>query len=203
MAVVGCALMWRIRAFNRHHEPQSGGVLYISNHQSFLDPVLTTCMLQRPGNYMARHSLFRNPVFAWLIRSLNAFPVHRATADSAALKEAMRRLKAGAQVVVFPEGTRTRDGRIGPLLPGVSLLAQRAADWVVPVVVDGAFEAWPRTQALPGPGRIVVQYGRPISQAEARAIKSRDLPEYIRGQMIAIQGDIRARMGRPTIQYDE
>ena len=203
VALFSSTLVCRIRAFNRHHEPTSGGVLYISNHQTFLDPLLTSCMLQRPGNYMARHSLFRSRAFSWLIRSFNAFPVHRGSADVAALKEAMRRLKAGAQLVLFPEGTRTRDGRIGPLLPGVSLLAQRAAAWVVPVVIDGAFEVWPRTQPLPGLGNTVVQYGQPMSQAEARAIKSRDLPEYIRGQMIAIQAEIRERLGRPPIQYDQ
>ncbi len=203
VALFSSTLALRIRVFNRHNEPTSGGVLYISNHQSFLDPLLTSCMLQRPGNYMARHSLFRTRAFALLIRSFNAFPVHRGTADIAALKEAMRRLKAGAQLVLFPEGTRTQDGRIGPLLPGVSLLAQRAADWVVPVVIDGAFEAWPRTQVLPSLGNVVVQYGRPISRAEARAMKSRELPQHIRRQMIAIQADIRARVGRPAIQYDQ
>ncbi len=152
---------WKIRVFNRHYEPAEGGAVYISNHQSFLDPMLSSLALRRPMNYMARDSLFRFPVFRQIIESLNAFPVRRATADLAALKEAMRRIKAGGQVVVFAEGTRTRDGRIGPMLPGVAVLAQRAAAWTVPVLIDGAFEAWPRTAALPQPGSVVVQYAPP------------------------------------------
>ena len=203
VAGLGCILMWRIRVFNRHHEPTSGSVLYISNHQSFMDPMLGTCMLQRPISYMARDSLFHPRLFAWYIRSLNTFPVHRGTADTGAVREAMRRLKARGQLMVFPEGTRTRDGRIGPLLPGVSLLARRAADWVVPMVIDGAFEAWPRTRRLPGPGYVVVQYGRPISQAKARAMKPRAFMAYVRREMIVIQSDIRRRLGRSALKYDE
>ena len=97
---VGVSAMWKIRVFDRRHEPTRGGAVYISNHQSFLDPVLMGVGLRRPVNYMARHSLFRVPVFRQLIGSLNAFPVHRGTADRGALKEAMRRIEAGGQVGV-------------------------------------------------------------------------------------------------------
>lgn len=194
--------LWQIRVFHRRVEPAYGGVVYISNHQSFLDPMLATLALRRPGNYMARDTLFRFPLFRQIIESLNAFPVRRATADLAALKEAMRRLKAGAQVVVFAEGTRTTDGRVGPLLPGVAILAQRAAEWTVPVLIDGAFEAWPRTSPLPLPGSVVVQYGTPISQADARAMSPEQLVERVRGELIAIQTDVRRRVGRPALRYD-
>jgi len=195
------APLWKIRAFNRHFEPARGGAVYICNHQSFLDPILMSLALRRPMNYMARDSLFRFPVFSGLIRSLNAFPVRRATADLAAMKEAMRRLKAGAQVVVFAEGTRTRDGRIGPLLPGVALLAQRAAQWTVPVVIDGAFEAWPRTQMLPLPGLITVCYGPPLSQEQAGAMSAQQLMHSVRATLIELQADLRRRVGRPALTY--
>ena len=88
------------------------------------------------------------------------------------------------------------------LLPGVALLSQRAADWTVPVCIDGAFEAWPRRQALPRPGSIVVQYARPIPQAEARKIKPRQFVERIRRTLIGIQAQIRSRAGRPALVYD-
>ena len=195
-------VFWKMRVFNRHYEPADGGAVYICNHQSFLDPMLMSLSLRRPMNYMARHTLFRMPLFRQLIASLNAFPVHRGAADVAAMKEAMRRLKAGHQVVVFAEGTRTRDGRIGPLLPGVALLARRAAKWTVPVVIDGAYEAWPRTQALPSLGHIVVQYGRPISRREATGVKPKVLIEQVRQTMIEIQTQIRRLLGRPALDYD-
>jgi len=207
--------IWQVRVFNRHYEPADGGVVYISNHQSFLDPMLVSMALRRPMNYMARDSLFRFPLFRQLITSLNAFPVRRGTADLAALKEAMRRIKgvarrdaprlgarAGGQVAVFAEATRTRDGRIGPMLPGVAVLSQRAADWTVPVVIDGAFEAWPRTSALPLPGSIAVQFAPPISQAQARAMAPEQFVEHVRRILIDMQADLRRRTGRPPLRYD-
>jgi len=199
---VGAAALWSTRVFNRSFEPTAGGVVYICNHQSFLDPVLMSIALRRPVNYMARDSLFRTPGFKQLIESLNAFPVKRGSADLAALKEAMRRLKAGGQVVVFAEGTRTRDGRIGPLLPGVAMLAQRAADWTVPVVIDGAFECWPRTQTLPSPGFISVQYAQPIPQKEAQRLKPDAFMTTVRETLIQTQHDLRRRTERPLFTYD-
>ncbi len=192
---------WKVRAFNRHYEPASGGALYICNHQSFLDPILISLGLRRPLNYAARDSLFRFPPFGRLIGSFNAFPVRREKADLTFIKEAIRRLKSGGQVAMFAEGTRTTDGRVGPLLQGVSLLAQRTADWTVPVVIDGAFEAWPRQQPLPGPGQIVVQYGKPLSRAEARRLSQEQLLERIRQDIIDMQAEVRQRLGRPKIDY--
>ncbi len=191
-----------VRVFNRCYEPTEGGVLYISNHQSFLDPILMSYALKRPMNYMARDTLFGS-IFGPMIRTVNAFPVKRGTADTGALKEAMRRIKKNGQVVLFAEGTRTKDGRIAPLLPGAMLLAQRAAQWTVPVVIDGATECWPRWQPLPGPGSIVVQYGPPIPRQEAAAMKPDELAANLRRQMIAIQAEIRRRVGRPPLHYDE
>lgn len=192
----------RVRVFNRHYEPASGGVAYISNHQSFLDPILMSYALVRSMNYMARDTLFHVPGFKRLIENVNAFPVKRGTADTGAMKEALRRIKAGGQVVVFAEGTRTIDGRIGPFLPGVALLAQRVAQWTVPVVIDGAFECWPRTQALPSPGSIVVQYAPPIPREEARKMEPAEFLAGIRRTMIDVQTDIRRRIGRPALRYE-
>ncbi|MCE5324804.1 MAG: 1-acyl-sn-glycerol-3-phosphate acyltransferase [Planctomycetaceae bacterium] len=196
------SVIYKLRTFNRHLEPASGGVLYICNHQSFLDPIIASCMLQRPCNYMARDSLFRNAFFAKVISTFNAFPVKRGTADTGAIKEAMRRLKAGGCLVIFAEGTRTEDGRIGPMLPGVALLAQRAAKWVVPVVIDGAYEAWPRTRKFPGAGSMMVQYGTPMPQEQAKKLSSDELIATMRQQMIAMQTDLRKRAGRPELKYD-
>jgi 1-acyl-sn-glycerol-3-phosphate acyltransferase len=196
-------LVCKVRVFDRHFEPSSGGAVYISNHQSFLDPMLMSFALRRPMNYMARDSLFNYPIFKQIITFANAFPVRRGTADLTALKEAMRRIRDGGQVVIFAEGTRTTDSRISPFLPGVAMLAQRVAQWTVPVVIDGAFEAWPRTQALPGLGNIVVRYGRPISQPEARAMSAEQLVTVVRERMIEMQSDMRRRLGRPALDYSK
>lgn len=196
---VTMSALWGIRVLNRQLEPTEGGVVYICNHQSYLDPMLMSLALRRPMNYMARASLFRPPVFRTLIRSLNAFPVRRGHADTAALKEAMRRLKAGGQVVVFAEGTRTHDGRIGPMLPGVAMLARRAAKWTVPTVIDGAFECWPRRRKLPLPGNIAVAYDRPIPQSESRGADAEQFMADVRERMIRLQTDLRRRLGREPV----
>jgi len=194
--------LWKVRVFNRHHEPARGSALYISNHQSYLDPMLVGLALRRPMNYMARDDLFNVPIFKQLITSLNAFPVRRGSADTGAVKEALRRLKRGGQVTVFPEGTRTADGTIGPFLPVVSLLARRAAEWVVPVLIDGAFECWPRTQPLPTPGQIVVVYGKPLHREKLRNAEARQFVGDVRRRIIDMQTETRRRLGRPPLKYD-
>lgn len=191
----------RVRVIGRHYEPPQGGAVYICNHQSFMDPILMSFGLRRPMNYMARDSLFRAAGFRQIISALNAFPVKRGTADMGALKEAMRRLKAGGQVVVFAEGTRTPDGRIGPFLPGVAMLAQRAAQWTVPVLIDGAFEAWPRTQVAPSMGSVVVRYAPPIHRSAAEAMDAQQFVDHVRAVLIALQADTRHRVGRGALDY--
>ncbi len=200
---VGMSLLWKVRVFNRHYEPPSGSAVYVCNHQSFLDPILMSFALRRPMHYMARETLFNAPGFGRLIRSVNAFPVRRGTADTGALKEAMRRLKAGGQVVLFAEGTRTLDGTIGPLLPGVAMLSRRAAEWTVPVVLDGAFEAWPRWQTLPSPGNVIVQYGPPIHRDDIAGLTNEELMARIRRAMIDMQAQMRERVGRPPLTYTD
>ncbi len=153
------------RAFGVRHVPVTGGVLLVCNHQSFLDPILATLALPRECHYMARDTLFRNRWFRALIQSLNAFPIRRGAADLGAIKETLRRLKGGHLVVTFPEGTRTVDGSLGPLAPGVVLLARKARVPLVPAALLGAFEAWPRHSRLPRAHPILVAYGAPLPPA--------------------------------------
>jgi 1-acyl-sn-glycerol-3-phosphate acyltransferase len=188
-------VLFRIRVFGRGHLPGRGGVLVVANHQSYLDPVLAAVGMPRPYHPMARESLFRFAPFAWLIRSLYAFPVRRASADMRAVREAMRRLKQGAVVLMFPEGTRTRDGSIGPLQAGPVVLAQRAGVPLLPMVIDGAFEAWPRTQPLPGLHPIRVACGRPVLPEEAAAGDPETVMAGVRDEMLALQRRLRAMPG--------
>ena len=137
-------LAFRVRVFGQLNVPRRGGVLIVSNHQSYLDPVLLSLGFERSVSFMARRTLFRNRAFGRLIAALNAFPVTRGGLDIAAMREAVRRLQNGECLVVFPEGTRTSDGKIAPLRPGILAIAERADVPIVPAVIEGAFEAWPR-----------------------------------------------------------
>ena len=156
-------LLFDLKVYGRENVPKEGGALLLSNHQSFMDPVLVAVKLQRPVSYMAKLQLFEDkPFFAWLIRSLHAFPIKRNSADVAALKQAIARLEEGNLLNIFPEGTRTRDGQIGKILPGVVVVIRRAGVPVVPVVIDGSFQAWPRWRKLPHPHPIRLKYGPPL-----------------------------------------
>lgn len=180
-------LLLKTRVFGLHNVPDSGGVLLVCNHQSFMDPVLAGMALHRECSFMARDSLFKNPWFSRLIASLNAFPVRRNTADLSAIKEALRRLKQGRAIVLFPEGTRTEDGTVGPMLPGLAAIAKKAEVPVVPTLIDGVFQAWPRDQKLPGPGNVIIEYGRPIQPNEYADLSADQLMNLIRNRLLAMQ----------------
>jgi 1-acyl-sn-glycerol-3-phosphate acyltransferase len=171
------------RVFGRHYVPRTGGVLLACNHQSYFDPISATMALPREGNYMARDTLFTNPLFGRLIASLNSFPVKRGAGDVGAVKEILRRLKAGKLVTVFPEATRTRDGSIGTINPNSMAIAKKANAAVVPTVVDGAFEAWPRTQLLPRRGLIYVTYAEAITVEQVRDWTAEQIAETVTRRM--------------------
>ena len=191
----GFLLYFGGRIFGLGRVPDRGGVLLVCNHQSYLDPVLATLALHREGNYMARDSLFANRLFRVLIESLNAFPVRRGSADVGAIKETMRRLRDGKVVVTFPEATRTRDGHIGRLHGGFAAVAKRSGAWVVPVVIEGAFESWPRWRRLPAPHRIVVVYGEPISPEAAAGMQPDELVREVHDRLVHTQTELRRRRG--------
>ena len=186
-------LIFGIRVYHRHRLPRQGGVLVVANHQSYLDPVLAAVGMPRPYHPMARASLFRVAPFRWLIRSLHAFPVRRGKADLGAVREALARLRAGAVVLMFPEGTRTRDGSISLLHGGPIAIAARAGVPVLPMVIDGAFEAWPRTCVLPRPHTILVACGKAVSAAEAVAGQPDEVMAGVRRQMLDLQAELRRR----------
>jgi 1-acyl-sn-glycerol-3-phosphate acyltransferase len=182
-----CTLLCRARVSGRRHVPGSGGVLLVCNHQSFLDPVLAAMALPREASYMARDSLFSNRWFARFIESLNAYPVRRGEADLAAIKETLRRLRDGKVVVIFPEGTRTEDGRIGPMLPGLAAIAKKAQVVLVPTLIDGVYQAWPKGQPFPSPSDVIVEYGEPIRPEQYARWSAEQLMDELRRRLIAMQ----------------
>jgi 1-acyl-sn-glycerol-3-phosphate acyltransferase len=168
-------LVFRLRIAGRENWPAAGGGLVCSNHQSFFDPPLVGLTCDRRMNYLARDGLFRVPVLKQLIHFLDAIPIDREGGGLAGLKETLKRLKAGELVLIFPEGTRTHDGEVAPLKPGFIAVARRSKVPLIPVGLDGAFQAWPRTSRLPRPSRLAVVIGPPIQPAEVAAMTDEDL----------------------------
>ena len=166
---------YRVRYSGRHNIPRQGGVLVVSNHQSHFDPPLVGIGSPRRLNYLARDTLFRFAPFGWLIHSVDAIPIDREGIGLGGIKESLRRLKRGEMVLVFPEGTRTHDGRIGPFRPGFTALAVRSKAAILPVAIDGAFDAFPRGRTWPGPGRIRVHFGVPLTPDEIAGRDEREL----------------------------
>jgi len=168
-------LAFQVRYSGRENIPSKGGVLVVSNHQSHLDPPLIGLGCPRQMNYLARRSLFAFAPFRWLIASLGAIPIDLEGSGIDGLKESLRRLRRGEMLLVFPEGTRTYDGRIAPFRPGFTTLAVRSQAAILPAAIDGAFAAWPRRRRFPRPGRIAVHYGKPIFPHEFAAYNQREL----------------------------
>lgn len=150
------------RFYGREITPPDGPLLLAANHQSFLDPLLIGASVSRPLNFMARENLFDIPLFGRLIRTLNVHPVKRGAVDPEALRTMLKLLRSGEALVVFPEGTRTKDGRIGGLKHGVASVAARTNARILPVCIEGAFESWPRHRRLPVVADIRVKYGNLI-----------------------------------------
>jgi 1-acyl-sn-glycerol-3-phosphate acyltransferase len=118
-------LGFSFRMKGRRHVPRRGPVLVIANHQSFFDPIVLSLACSRPLLFLARKSLFQPRWIAWLLRSLGGVPMDQEGVAKEGLKTILRHLQAGEAVVVFPEGTRTADGKLSPLKPGVQLLINR------------------------------------------------------------------------------
>lgn len=163
------AVCFRWRAFGAENVPLTGGVILASNHASFLDPPLVGSGLHRGINYLARESLFRFPGMGALLRSWSAVPVDREGGGARGLKMILDRLLAGGAIILFPEGTRTRDGKLQPARSGIGLTVIKSTAPVVPVRVFGTFEAYGRHHKFPRPRRVMVKYGRPLDFATLRA----------------------------------
>ena len=157
------ATYFRWRVYGAEHVPLSGGVILASNHASFLDPPLVGSGLKRDINYLARESLFRYPGIGALLRSWNSVPVDRDGGGARGLKKILDRLLAGGVIILFPEGTRTKDGKLQPARSGIGLTVIKSTAPVVPVRVFGTYEAYGRHVKIPRPKRVIVKYGRPMN----------------------------------------
>lgn len=165
------SLGFSLRTEGRQHVPRTGPALVVANHQSFLDPVAIGLAFPRQLIYLARKTLFRNPLFSWLIRSLNAVPIDQEGVGKEGIRTILEQLKLGKAVVVFPEGERTLTGHMNPLKPGVHLLVKKTQAPLIPVGIAGAYDAWPRGRLLPtpaplfwppNPGTLAVSIGKPL-----------------------------------------
>jgi len=174
----------------RERVPAEGGVLLVANHTSYADPPIVGTASPRPVNFMAKAELFRIPVLGWLIRRTHAFPVRRGTTDREALRRAIRMLRDGRVLLVFPEGTRSPDGRVMEAEQGAAFIALSAGAYVVPVAIDGADRVLPRHSPIMRPAKLRVAFGEPVdlSQLYGQRLTREVLGQASERMMAALRG---------------
>ena len=164
-------VLWGLKWENIHYVPAQGGVILASNHESFLDPFLVGVSSPRiPVRFMARESLFHNMAVGWLLRQHCAFPVKRGGVDWAAWAQFEDFVKGGECVSFFPEGTRSRDGKLQTANPGSGLLVHRCKGAVVvPTRVFDTHKVIPRGKTFGGFHRVSVVFGPPLDLSREMA----------------------------------
>lgn len=192
----------RFRAWGQHNVPWKGPLLIISNHASFLDPPLVGVAIGRRSTFMARKTLFTNKFFGFLIRKLGAFTVDQDGSGIDGIKSALKLLEAGEGVVVFPEGTRTEDGKMVDFQAGIGLLIKKAKVPVLPVGLDGAFDAFPLGASKPtlsplwrkpNPAMITSVIGQVISPEELLKMDTRSMVKFLHTKVAELQEQAKAK----------
>ncbi|ADL07916.1 lysophospholipid acyltransferase family protein [Thermosediminibacter oceani] len=167
-------LLFKIQVEGLEFFPEKGAAIVFSNHKSWWDPIIVGCILKRPVFFMAKKELFKIPVFGFLLRKLNAFPVNRGAPDRKAIKKALEILNDKKVLGIFPEGTRSKDGSLKEPEPGIALLAAKVKEVaLVPVAITGDYRFF---------SLITVRIGRPmrLSLKEEAKLNSKKLTEISR-----------------------
>ena len=140
--------------------PESGAFILAANHVSNWDPPFLGTFISRIVNFMGKEELFKNPVMAAICRGLNVFPVKRGAADKTAMKTAMKILKSGKCLGIFPEGTRSKTGKLGKPELGVSVIAAMTKAPVIPAAICGTEKIFSAQKKFP---RLGVVFGEPLN----------------------------------------
>jgi 1-acyl-sn-glycerol-3-phosphate acyltransferase len=197
------ALAFRARVWGARGVPRRGAVVLAANHQSYLDPPLVGMYIRRTSHFLGRDTLFHSFFFGRLLRFFNGTPVKRGEGDVGAFKTSLRLLKRGQSLVMFPEATRTPDGRIHPVQPGVVALARKTNALIVPVALEGPFDLWPRTRPLPRFGPIWLEYGESIDPTAFDGLSVREAGAALTQELRRLHNRLRQRAGREPFEYSD
>lgn len=187
---------YRWRAWGVRNVPDEGPVVFVSNHQSFLDPIVVGLGChKRQFHPLARKTLWKSKFYRVLTVPMNPIPVDQEAGDLKAMKACIEKLRQGHALLLFPEGARTRDGNVQPFANGIKLILKRSGAAVVPVGIAGVFEAWPIHAKLPKPtGRIGVAYGKPISPEELKRLGPDAGLALIHRRVVALHEEVQQRL---------
>jgi len=183
---------YRFRFYGQHNIPRTGPVLFVSNHQSMLDPIIVGLGSSHRQFYaLARLTLWNSKLLGHVMDWLNGIPVDQDKPDASTIKRCIQVLKDNQALLIFPEGARTFTGKTEAFEPGAMLIIKRAKPVVVPVGFDGAFEVWPRVRKAPKLfGRIACKYGEPIQAETLLAMKPAEGLEFLRAKVEALRLEV-------------
>jgi 1-acyl-sn-glycerol-3-phosphate acyltransferase len=153
-----CRLLFRVRFIDAENVPATGACIITPNHVTYADPIWITIPIPRQLHYMTWDKVFEIPGLGFIARLFGAFPVKLEGTDTAAQREAVELLRRGKPLVIFPEGGRTRTGRVMPFKMGAFRLALTHGVPIVPVAIEGAWGIWPASRLLPRPGKLTIKY---------------------------------------------
>jgi 1-acyl-sn-glycerol-3-phosphate acyltransferase len=157
-------LNFKRRVFGRENVPSKGPFIFVSNHVSYLDPLIlgTALPCSKWFNYLAKKDLFEKPVTGWYLRQIHALPLDR-DGDITTLKTVVKLIKSGRSIILFPEGTRSKDAELQPARPGVGFIAAKTNVPILPAYIEGSYECMPAgTESVKKGGRINVFIGKPL-----------------------------------------
>jgi 1-acyl-sn-glycerol-3-phosphate acyltransferase len=141
----------------------TGKAIIAPNHTSFIDPPVVGLSFPEEIYFIARKTLFSSPLFAALIRKLNAYPVGGTAQDLGTFKLICRLLNENKKVVLFPEGHRSYDGSLSPIQSGICMLSMRCQAPIIPIYIHGCYDIWNRTHKYPKlTGKTACIIGSPI-----------------------------------------
>jgi 1-acyl-sn-glycerol-3-phosphate acyltransferase len=193
---------FQLRVHGMQNVPRHDGMLICANHQSVLDPIVIGCAFPRRSNYLAKKTLFGIWWLAWFLKQVDTISIDRDGMGIAGMKETLRRLRRNESVLLFPEGSRTHDGNLQPLMSGFVALAKRVDLPLLPVGLDGPFACWPRGSSFPRMGMVHVVFGKPIEPEEIRGLDddqiTRLLEQRIRVCFDEARQRVRALAGTPV-----
>ena len=159
-------LAFRHKVYGRENLVEDGPAILASNHQSYLDPPMIGICCRKEIFFLARDTLFDIKGAGWIISKLNTVPVDRQRWDISAMKTIIRLLQQGKRLIIFPEGTRSLDGRLQPARAGLGMVIAKTLVPVVPIRIFGSHEALPKTGGLKF-RPITVIIGKPIRFTQA------------------------------------
>ena len=198
-------LFFRGRAWGQNNIPDTGPVLMLANHQSFLDPILMGYGCGKRHFYsLGRSTLYDTKLTAFMGKLTNSIPVEQGAGDVTAMKKCIDVLKDGQGLAMFPEGARTPDHQVHPFQTGAMLIIKRAKPRVVPVAVEGPFQAWPRSAKRPRlwGQKVGIMYGEPVDAETLIAMKPAAAMEMLRQRVDTMRRDLAGKLELDPDAYD-